>query len=114
MSCIGYARVYHWLTIDRSQLLPFQDYESFKHYDRAKKIAMLFGDSTEPGATKRFQNPQEYISYLERRDLKNHKALNCIRSLRIELANNSVDWIQKFGHVGIDQILLMLRKSWNG
>ena len=75
---------------------------------------MLLGDSTEPGATKRFQNPQEYISYLGRRDLKNYKALNCIRSLRIELANNSVDWIQKFGHVGIDQILLMLRKSWNG
>ena len=75
---------------------------------------MLLGDSIEPGATKKFQSPQEYMSYLGRKDLKNHKALNCIRSLRIELANNSVNWIQEFGHVGIDQILLMLRKSWNG
>ena len=75
---------------------------------------MLLGDSVEPEATKKFQSPQEYISYLGRKDIKNYKALNCIRSLRIELANNSVNWIQEFGHVGIDQILLMLRKSWNG
>ena len=75
---------------------------------------MLLGDAIEPGPTKKFQNPQEYITYLGRKDLKTYKTLNCIRSLRIELANNSVNWIQEFGHVGIDQILLMLRKSWNG
>ena len=75
---------------------------------------MLLGDAIEPEPTKKFQNPQEYIRYLGRKDLKNSKALNCIQSLRIELSNNSVNWIQEFGHVGIDQMLLMLRKSWNG
>ena len=80
---------------------------------RAQKEEMLLGDSKEPSTTKKFNSPQEYINYLRRKDLKSRKAIVCIRSLRIELANNSVNWIQDFGKEGIDQILLLIRNSWS-
>ena len=87
--------------------------DSVKNMTRAQKEEMLWADSKEPAMIKKFNSPQEYINYLRRKDLKSRKAIACLRSLRIELANNSVNWIQDFGKEGIDQILLLIRNTWS-
>ena len=90
-----------------------KDYDKCKNLPRAQKEEMLIADSIGTPSTKKLQTPQDYINYLRKNDLRIHKTLNCIRSLRIELANNSVMWIQDFGNTGIDLILSFLRTSYN-
>ena len=76
-----------------------QKYDKISGLATSKKREMLSADLIEPHP-KKFTSPNDYINYLRRPKLDYRKILSCVRSLRVALTNNSLDWIQNFGQVG--------------
>ena len=60
--------------------------------------------------SQKYKSPADYINYLRRNNINDQKILICVRSLRIELTNKPITWIQEFGETGVDHILSLMRE----
>ena len=60
--------------------------------------------------SQKYKSPADYINYLRRNNVNTQKILFCVRSLRIELTNKPITWIQEFGETGVDHILSLMRE----
>ena len=60
---------------------------------------------------KKLESPIDYINFLGNKDMQVSKILVCIDSLKVVLANNSLEWVQEFGSAGLTQILRLIRQS---
>ena len=60
--------------------------------------------------SQKYKSPADYINYLRRKNVNTQKILFCVRSLRIELTNKPITWIQEFGETGVDHILSLMRE----
>jgi hypothetical protein len=59
----------------------------------------------------KLDSPSDYIKYLSTKDMSVPKISTCIESLKVALANHSLDWVQEFGNDGLKQVLNLIIKS---
>ena len=62
--------------------------------------------------SEKYKSPADYINYLRRNNINHQKILICVKSLRIELTNKPITWVQEFGEIGVDQILSSMRECF--
>ncbi|KAJ8978866.1 hypothetical protein NQ317_009010 [Molorchus minor] len=76
------------------------------------KIEELLNKKKGQQDTNRFKEPEDYHKYLEQHLNSEYTALhkfqNCVESLKVALANNPLSWVERFGSLGLKQILQVL------
>ena len=60
----------------------------------------------------KLKEPQDYITFLSAPDLSPTKVLNCLESLRVELTNKTLTWVQDFGTKGLQSLLSVLNECY--
>ncbi|XP_036320526.1 protein diaphanous isoform X2 [Rhagoletis pomonella] len=83
----------------------------------AEKRKMIFmhlkgKTANENRSSSRFEKPYDYIEYMRNKEHSENKIYLCLESLRVALTSNPISWIKEFGEDGINEIVLLLRRSF--